>query len=504
MGQLSEEELARLVPAESTLFASPIPVQAVASDEFLPAPQSKRQREFEVRVKAIGAELARHQGMSRRAFFKTASGMAAAFVAMNDTFGPLYMVSRAEAQTPEMANARAQALKGQFIMDMHTHFLRDDTRLVGFVRSREAVGKAGWNPALAGKEQTLEDLKFANYFKEIYLDSDTKVALISGSGSEEPRDWFLTNEMKAQTRADINQKAGAKRMFSHAIFMPGMPGWMDKFEKDLETLKPDSFKGYTVGDNTNKHLARHPWHLDDEKLLYPFYEKLVKASKTQPSLANVCIHKGLFPPSTTKQFPDLTRYADVRDVAKAAKDWPQLNFIIYHSAFRYTGGAYLDGWEQFEKTGRIDWVTDLAEIPEKYGVKNVYGDLGQIFAQSTVAEPRLCAAMMGQLVKGLGVDHVVWGSDAVWTGAPQWQIEALRRLEIPEEMQKKYGFKPLGPADGPVKNAIFGDNSARLYNFTRQQRAALVNDFVSVAKAKYDLQGDGRTNLAYGYVNRGT
>ena len=503
MSQLSEEELARLVPAESSLFPSPIPVQSVSSDEFLPAPQSARQREFESRVKAIGAELARHQGMSRRAFFKTASGMAAAFVAMNDTFGPMYMVSRAEAQTPDMANARAAALKGQFIMDMHTHFLRDDTRLVGFVRSREAVGKAGWNPALSSKEQTLEDLKFANYFKEIYLDSDTKVALISGSGSEEPRDWFLTNEMKAQTRADINKKAGTKRMFSHAIFMPGMPGWMDKFEKDLETLKPDSFKGYTIGDNTNKHLARHPWHLDDEKLLYPFYEKLVKASKSQPSLANVCIHKGLFPPSTTKQFPDLVKYADVRDVAKAAKDWPQLNFIIYHSGFRYTGGAFMDGWEQFEKTGRIDWVTDLAEIPEKYGVKNVYGDLGQIFAQSTVAEPRLCAAMMGQLVKGLGADHIVWGSAAVWTGAPQWQIEALRRLEIPEEMQKKHGFKPLGAADGPVKSAIFGNNSARLYNFTSSQRAALDNDFVAVAKAKYDEIGDGRTNLAYGYVNLG-
>jgi hypothetical protein len=68
-------------------------------------------------------------------------------------------------------------------------------------------------------------------------------------------------------------------------------------------------------------------------------------------------------------------------------------------------------------------VTDLAEVPAKYGVRNVYGDLGQIFAQSTVAEPHLCAAMLGQLVKGLGADHVVWGTDAIWTGAPQWQIE---------------------------------------------------------------------------------
>ena len=260
--------------------------------------------------------------------------MAAAFVAMNDTFGPMYLVSRAEAQTPEMANERANALKGQFVMDMHTHFLRDDTRLENFVRSREAVGKAGWNPALVNQPQSLDDLKFANYFKEIYLDSDTKVALISGSGSEEPRDWFLTDEMKADARADVNQKAGAKRMLSHAIFMPGVPGWLEKVDRDLEVLKPDSFKGCTVGDNTNKQLARHPWKLDDEKLLYPFYEKLARAAKTTPSLANVCVHKGLFPDSVTRQYPNLADHANVNDVAKAAKDWPQLNFIIYHSGYR--------------------------------------------------------------------------------------------------------------------------------------------------------------------------
>jgi uncharacterized protein len=503
---LSPDEIARLMPAETARFRSPIPTQSVSSDEFSPRPQTPKQREFESRVKALGTALAKHQGVSRRRFFQGAAGMAAAFVAMNDTFGPLYMVSRAEAQTPDMANARAAALKSQFIMDMHTHFLRDDTRLEGFVRSREAVGRSGWNPALAGKPQTLDDLKFANYFKEIYLDSDTKVALISGSGSEDPRDWFLTNEMKADARRDVNTRAGTKRMFSHAIFMPGTPGWLEKVDRDLETLKPDSFKGYTVGDNTNKHLAKHPWHLDDEKLLYPFYEKLAKAARTNPSLANVCVHKGLYPESVTKRFPDLAKFADVRDVAKAAKDWPQLNFIIYHSGFRFSGGAGAqgEGWRQFEQTGRVDWVTDLAEIPAKHGVKNVYGDLGQIFAQSTVAEPRLCAAMMGQLIKGLGADHVVWGTDAVWTGAPQWQVEALRRLEIPEEMQQKYGFAPLGAADGQVKRAIFGENSARLYGFTAEQRKALAGDKVALAKAEYDahasLAGGGRTNLRYGFM----
>ncbi|HMN79143.1 MAG TPA: amidohydrolase family protein [Burkholderiaceae bacterium] len=486
-------------PADAVLFPSPIPVQSVASDEFSPAAQTPRQRSFERRVKQLGAELARHQGLTRRRFFQTASGMAAAFVAMNDVYGPVFSVSQAEARTPEMAGERARRLSGQFIMDMHTHFLRDDTRLEGFLRGREAVGKAGWNPALVDKPQTIEELKFANFLKEIYLDSDTKVACISGAPSEIEADWFLTNDMKQRARATINAIAGSRRAFAHAIFTPGYPGWMEEVDRAIEVLKPDSFKGYTIGDNTHKDLSRHPWRLDDEKLVYPAYEKFVKAG-----LVNVCIHKGLFPPLTAQRYPHLLAHADVSDVGKAARDWPQLNFIIYHGGYRYAGGGRADdAWAQFERTGRVDWVTDLAEIPARFGVKNVYADVGQLFAQTTIAEPKLAAVMMGQLIKGMGVDHVCWGTDAIWTGAPQWQIEALRRLEIPEDLRKRHGFAPLGAADGPVKNAIFGENNARLYRFNREQRAALTGDRLAAGRAAYDRDGGARTNLAYGYALKG-
>ncbi|MFO1190646.1 MAG: hypothetical protein U1F00_00560 [Rhodoferax sp.] len=98
------------------------------------------------------------------------------------------------------------------------------------------MGKAGWNrpwPATAdpGGSEVRQP--------EIFLDSDTQVALISGSGSEEPRDWFLTNEMKADARAEESTAVpAAGEMFSHAIFMPGMPGWLDKVDRDLELLQP--------------------------------------------------------------------------------------------------------------------------------------------------------------------------------------------------------------------------------------------------------------------------
>src|SRR5436305_12629001 len=102
------------------------------------------------------------------------------------------------------------------------------------------------------------------------------------------------------------------------------------------------------------------------------------------------------------------------------------------------------------------------------------------------ADPRVSAAMMGMLIRGLGVDHVGWGTDAIWTGSPQWQIEALRRLEIPEDLRRKHGFEPLGPADGPVKTAVFGGNNARLYNFTAQERVHLASDRLSSYRDLYE------------------
>jgi len=220
-------------------------------------------------------------------------------------------------------------------------------------------------------------------------------------------------------------------------------------------------------------------------------------------ITTVCIHKGLLPLDYEKSWPNVWEYNTVWDVGKAAKDWPQINFVIYHGALR----AFLEkpdaALAEFEQTGRIKWATDLAEIPAKLGVSNVYGELGTSFANSAVANPRFAAAFVGTLIRGLGADHVVWGSDSLWYGSPQWQIEALRRLEIPPEMQKKYSFAPLGPADGMVKSAIFAGNSARLYNVhLRTAERAITTDKIAAIKAEYVAMGGLRSNTRYGYVHR--
>jgi uncharacterized protein len=192
----------------------------------------------------------------------------------------------------------------------------------------------------------------------------------------------------------------------------------------------------------------------------------------------------------------------VDDLPKAAKDWPQIKFVIYHAALRPLLEQPELELAEFERSGYIKWVTDLARMPAEHGLDNVYAEVGASFANSAVANPQFCAALMGQLVNEMGEDRVLWGTDSVWWGSPQWQIEAFRRLEIPDDMMKKMGWKKkLGGADSEIKQKIFGLNSARLYDYKVETAyEQLSRDKLTLMKAHYQHEGIGRNNAAYGYV----
>jgi predicted TIM-barrel fold metal-dependent hydrolase len=494
---LSKRELEQTEPAEVAAFRSPVPTQMISNGEFNPIPQTPQQRQVEARIKELADTTGKKLGLSRRRFLRTGSGMAAAFLAMNDVYGRFFDVSAAEAAEPAAAAQRAQGLANQFILDDQTHFVRDDYK-GEFILALANYAAQNWNPAMVKDPGglTLDRYKFDNYVKEIWFDSDTKVALLSGAPFDDPAGWFLSNDQIKWANDAVNKLAGSKRMLHHSLVTPKQPGWVEEVDRCIAEIKPSSWKCYTIGDPLNPKTTKYPWRLDDEALVYPWYEKAVKAG-----INTICIHKGLMPKDYETSIPGGGwKYATVEDLPKAAKDWPQINFVIYHSAIR----TFLEPLDaelaEFEKTGYVRWVSDLAEIPQEHGVKNVYGEIGTAFATTAVTSPRFCSAMLGTLIKGLGHDHVVWGTDSLWYGSPQWQIEAFRRLEIPDDLQKKYGFAPLGPADGMVKNAIFGYNSAELYKFDRH--ADLQNDGIAKIKTAYLEEGGERTNTAYGYVAR--
>jgi uncharacterized protein len=494
----SEREQRLVAGAETASAATPIPTQIVSNGEYLPPPQSEIQKRVERRIFELADTHGKRLGLTRRQFMRTSCGMAAAFLAMKEIYGAnVFQVGEAEAHEPELSLARAQSLSRQFIFDVQTHFVRDDFEQKGLLGIR-GYASDHWEPKLKEEGLTLGVYKFQNYVKEVYYDSDTNLALLSGAPFDDPSWWFLSNEQIVKARELINEFAGSRRLLAHSVITPRQPGWMDEVDKAIAVYKPDSWKSYTIGDPLSP--SKYPWRLDDEQLMYPFYEKAVKAG-----INTLCIHKGLLPPDYEKSFAGVWEYATAWDIGKAAKDWPQINFVIYHSASRPALELPDRAWAEFEASGRIQWATDLAEIPQKYGVTNVYAELGTCFANSAVAHPKFCAALVGTLIRGLGPDHVLWGTDSVFNGSPQWQIEAMRRLEIPEDMQKKYGFAALGGPDSLTKQKIFGLNSAQLYRI--KLKAAdnapmppYSSDQLAHLKSEYELAAKEPSNLRYGFV----
>src|SRR4029077_5382108 len=89
----------------------------------------------------------------------------------------------------------------------------------------------------------------------------------------------------------------------------------------------------------------------------------------------------------------------------------------------------------------IRWTTESAQLVQD--LPNSYAEIGPTWASSVVTFPTIAAHILGQLLKFLGEDRVVFGSDSVWYGSPQWQIESLWRFQIPEELRSKYGYPEL-------------------------------------------------------------
>ena len=432
----------------------PVPTQVVSSGECLPPAQTRRQARVEWLLQRDADLHAGRQGIARSRYLRSQSGMAAAFLAMNQVYGEVYDVAPVEAADRDAAEERRDATRGQFIFDVHTHHVHDDYRWEGQLWLRAAArgdlfGSEPWNPDLVGQELDLKYYKFDYYLKDMFFDSDTTLALLSTSPSVDPHKMLLSDDQMVATRNLVNRLAGTRRMFAHGVIWPSVPQYLPAMDRAATELKVDAWKGYTMGDVLGvTPTFEHPWRMDDEDLTYPSYEKA-----QHHGVRNICVHKGVLP-ADYERIPTW-RYATVEDVGKAALDWPGLNFHIYHAGLRM--------WRdlppvvaEFEDTGRLPWIDEVAAIPARYGVSNVYADVGLSFGALAVSEPRLAAALLGKLIQGLGTDHVLWGTDSIWFGSPQWQIEALRRIEIPPDLQDRHGFEPLGAADGPVKSAIFG------------------------------------------------
>ena len=132
------------------------------------------------------------------------------------------------------------------------------------------------------------------------------------------------------------------------------------------------------------------------------------------------------------------------------------------------------------------------------GIRNIYMELGSTFGQLVTTSPAVCAHLLNEIIGSFGADHVLWGTDSIWYGTPQWQIEAFRGFQIPEPLIEKHGYRPL---TREVKEQIFGLNAARVFGIdVSAKRNELPKDYLSKIKMAYREEGIEPSHRFYGWV----
>jgi predicted TIM-barrel fold metal-dependent hydrolase len=452
----------------------PFPFWDVSNEEWCPRPPNERQA---LATRIFFDEMdqrARRVGMTRRQFLSTAAATATAFWALNVAHGlPLegtsapLAVTRDQGHDPQAA-AELFRLKC-FIMDVQLHHVdltdpRLEDKKVAALNSCFRFLPADLKCTPGG----LALLSQANLLKEVFVDSDTHVGIISGV----PSSIIIGPKAMAQTRDLVNQTTGSQRCYSQAVCSPltpkGTERSIDSLEHQLKELHAvPAMKVYTYDGG---------WWLDDEKVSYPM---LAEASRLGIRIVNV--HKGV-------PLGDDT-YVETRDLPKVIRDWPHLTFVIYHSGYFYNRpGKEIDGF--------LATLRSLTRAEKG----RVYAELGTSFAIAFTQSPAKAANLVGALLKELGPRNVIWGTDSIWWGSPQWQIQAFKSLTIPEEMQHKYGYPAL---TDQVKARILGENAAALYGLKPKEILhRLGKDQVSALREEQSEVGRGPSHYVYGIRTR--
>jgi hypothetical protein len=188
----------------------------------------------------------------------------------------------------------------------------------------------------------------------------------------------------------------------------------------------------------------------------------------------ICVHKGL-PLSD-----DAYEYSQCRDIGVVAKQYPDVTFIVYHAGYvagkperAFAAGAGRDG------------VDTLIQSLLDNGIRpggNVYAELGSTW-RFLMREPDDAAHVMGKLLKHVGEDNVLWGTDSIWYGSPQDQIQAFRTFQISQPLREAHGYPEITPG---IRAKVFGLNATVPYRISAaevKQRARA--DRIANARAEY-------------------
>lgn len=431
--------------------ALPVKIDSTTNGEYWPRPIGARLQGLLDEVLVRSGEAARRLAMSRRAYLGTTSAAAAVFLALNQLGcrGGGYAIPKS---APLDGDAARAALDGdELIFDVQTHHVTqtddwwqvDGPNIGQFLKTTTQAdcGDDHWSKCFARDD----------YVREVFLNSDTDLAVISalwGAPSPAPI------EDMAETQERVDELVGKGRAFLHAGVYPNAGAFeavRDEMADRSEQYPVKAWKLYPVWgpEGTGYFLDRE---LGQRTI----------AHGLEVGVKLFAVHKGLPLPGMDP------KYTRPRDVGPAAREHPDATFLIYHSGYEddRTEGPYDPKAER-----GVDALIRSVKEAELGREGNVYAELGSVWRE-VLKRPDEAAHVLGKLLVHFGEDRILWGTDGIWYGSPQDQIQAFRAFEISEEYQERFGYPALTPA---IKAKIFGLNAARVYGvdlegFERRRR----------------------------------
>src|SRR5688500_4544549 len=349
----------------------PIKLDSTSNGEFVPVPLSSANRAANRIAHDHASVFSKRKGLDRRSFLVSASGAASTLLAFNAAnaaagkTGGFFELAPDAALDLQLARAQVGPAKEEFILDVQGHFID--------------IPKG--NPK--GPDV---------FIKDVFMDSDTDVMVLSfvpSTRESEP----VTIEAADAVRRIVEKLEGTHRLLLHGRVNPNQPGDLEGMDELKEKWGVSAWKTYTQYGPGGK-----GYFLSDDVGLR-FIEKARALG-----VKVICVHKGL--PFGKQSY----EHSQCSDIGVVAKRFPDVNFLIYHSGFVTSTPE-----QAYDESGKRDGIDTLITSLRKNGVgpgANVYAELGSTW-RFLMRDPEQAAHAMGKLIKYVGSDNVLWGTDSI-------------------------------------------------------------------------------------------
>jgi predicted TIM-barrel fold metal-dependent hydrolase len=419
----------------------PIKLDSTSNGEFAPVPLWPANVEANRLAHEAAAANSKRLGCSKRTFLTSACGAASTLLAFNAAnaaagkTGGFFALPKAAALDLQLARAQVGPAKQEFILDVQGHFI--DTP--------------------KGNSKNAEV-----FLKDVFMDSDTDVMVLSfvpSARNAEP----VTIRAADEVRRLVDKLEGTHRLLLHGRVNPNQPGDLDGMDELQQKWGVSAWKTYTqYGPNGDGYFL-----YDDVGIR--FIEKARALG-----VRTICIHKGL--PFGRRSY----EHSQCSDIGVVAKRFPDVNFLIYHSGFVSTVTE-----KAYDASGKSDGIDTLVTSLRKHQVKpnsNVYAELGSTW-RFLMRDPEQAAHALGKLIVACGENNVLWGTDSIWYGSPQDQIQAFRTFEISEPLREQHGYPEITSA---LRAKVFGLNAASVYGLSPAEvKRYTARDAVAKKRAAY-------------------